>query len=136
MSSALSVVAAAINRDGRVLAVRRRSPADLAGQWEFPGGKVELGESDQAALARELLEELRLTVVVGPLLGRVAIRTGLDLALYACDAGAGQPVLGPDHSELRWIPLAELDDLPWIPVDRSFVPVIRRWVRGGVPAAS
>ena len=57
------VVGAAVLRDGRVLASRRTDPPRLAGYWEFPGGKVEVGESDEQALVRELLEELQVSAV-------------------------------------------------------------------------
>jgi 8-oxo-dGTP diphosphatase len=111
------VVAAAIVRAGLVLAARRARPAALAGRWEFPGGKVEPGESDAVALARECREELAVTVRVGPLLGVAAISDRLELRLYRASLVSGAPVAGADHDELRWVGPGSLDELDWLPAD-------------------
>src|SRR3954468_18040154 len=63
------IVAAVIITDGRVLACERSAPPEVAGRWEFPGGKVEPGETDEAALARECVEELGVRVEVGDRVG-------------------------------------------------------------------
>jgi 8-oxo-dGTP diphosphatase len=115
------VVGAAIVRAGRVLAGRRRGPAELAGRWEFPGGSVEVGESDAVALARECREELAVEVAVGPLVGSSVIRPGLLLRVYRAELVAGEPAGGPDHDELRWLGPAELGTVPWLPADRPIV---------------
>ena len=85
------VVGAAIVRDGRVLAARRSAPPATAGGWEFPGGKVEPGESAPAALIRECREELGVTVSVGELLGTAPIPPGFELHVYAATLAAGTP---------------------------------------------
>ena len=81
------VVAAVIRRDDRILVTRRHAHAERGGQWEFPGGKVEPGEAEPAALAREVREELDCEVVVGPLVARTTHRypdLEVELAFYAC----------------------------------------------------
>jgi 8-oxo-dGTP diphosphatase len=126
----VQVVGAALLRDGRVLASRRTSPPHLAGLWEFPGGKVEDGESDVAALTRELHEELGVDAVVGE-------RVGPDLDLggtavmrvYLATVVAGEPALR-DHDAHRWLLAEELDDVPWIPADAPVLEALRQ-VLGG-----
>jgi 8-oxo-dGTP diphosphatase len=124
------VVGAALFRDGRVLASRRVAPAHLAGLWEFPGGKVEEGESPEGALLRELAEELRLTATVGPQLGPdLVIGDDAVLRVFVCTEVQGTPQL-VDHDEHRWLSAEELDDVPWIPVDAPLVAELRRQLRG------
>jgi 8-oxo-dGTP diphosphatase len=118
------VVAAAVLRESRVLAARRRAPHRLAGSWEFPGGKVEPGEDDRAALVRECREELDIEVQVGRFLG-AATADGLQIVLYAAELVAGNPQVRADHDELRWLPRGELDGLPWLPIDRELLPAVR-----------
>jgi 8-oxo-dGTP diphosphatase len=123
------VVAAAVLVGGRVLAARRVRPAALAGGWEFPGGKVEAGESEPAALARELEEELAVRVTVGARLG-AASDERIRLVLYAAGLDGGEPAAGPDHDELRWLGADELDDLDWLPIDRELLPPVRALLQG------
>lgn len=115
---------AALVRDGRVLASRRTEPPHLAGFWEFPGGKVEVGESDVAALRRELREELVVEAAVGARLGPDVLLgdTGV-LRVYLCRLLSGEPRL-VDHDEHRWLGPAELADVPWIPVDLPLVALL------------
>ncbi len=121
----VGVVGAALIRDGRVLASRRTEPPQLAGLWEFPGGKVEPGESDADALARELREELRVEVSVGHRLGEdLPIGTTAVLRVYLCRLLEGEPAL-VDHDEHRWLAVDELLDVPWIPVDLPLVEQLR-----------
>jgi ADP-ribose pyrophosphatase YjhB (NUDIX family) len=101
--------------DGRLLLVRRAREPGL-GRWSVPGGRVEPGESDEAAVRREALEETGLHVTVGMLVGTV-IRPGPDGELYdirdyACAlAVQTPPVAGDDAAEVRWATRADLDDL-------------------------
>lgn len=124
------VVAAAIVRDGLLLAARRRPPHRLAGGWEFPGGKVEDGEDDVAALTRECREELAVAIAVGARLG-AADEGELRIVLYAAELIAGEPVAGVDHDALRWLEAAELDSVDWLPVDRALLPAARALVADG-----
>ncbi len=111
------VSAALLDGGGRVLAARRRRPAG----WEFPGGKVEPGESEPAALVRECREELGVTVEVGERLGPdVAVAEGWVLRAWTGRIVAGEPV-AYEHAELRWVRYADLDGLDWLPGDRPAV---------------
>jgi 8-oxo-dGTP diphosphatase len=126
----VGVVGAALLRDepagGRsVLASRRTEPPTLAGLWEFPGGKVEPGETDEQALLRELREELRVEAEVGERLGDdLPIGSTAVLRVYVCRLLSGQPQL-VDHDEHRWLTAAQLLDVPWIPVDLPLVQQLR-----------
>jgi 8-oxo-dGTP diphosphatase len=117
------VVGAAIVRDARVLAARRRAPARFAGGWEFPGGKVEPGESDVEALVRECEEEMAVAIAVGELLGESA-EGAIRLTLYAAALLRGEPAALQDHDELRWLAADELDDVGWLPIDQSLLPAV------------
>jgi 8-oxo-dGTP diphosphatase len=124
----VAVVGAALVRDGRVLAARRSRPARLAGGWECPGGKVEPGESDAAALARELREELVVEVAVGARLG-AAEDGSIRLTLYAATLAAGEPRPIADHDELRWLGPDELPSVAWLPIDAELLPAVAALLR-------
>lgn len=115
------VVAGALIAEGRLLVAQRRRPPELAGLWELPGGKVAAGETDAAALARELREELGIEVSVGDRVGADVVGESLILRAFAVHQTGGN--LHPhDHTELRWIDAAGLSDLPWVPADRAWLP--------------
>jgi 8-oxo-dGTP diphosphatase len=119
------VVGAAIVRDGRVLAARRTTPAEAAGRWEFPGGKVEPGETPDQALVREVDEELGCTVdVVRWLPERVAIGTRHVLTVAVARLVSGEPVPS-EHDRVRWLAAAEVCDVDWLEPDRPFLPHLR-----------
>lgn len=119
------VVGAAILRDGRVLAARRTSPPEAAGRWEFPGGKLESGETPDAALAREITEELGCTIEVRDWLdGAVPIRDTHELTVATAEITAGEPA-ATEHDLLRWLTPEELDDIDWLEPDRPFLPELR-----------
>jgi 8-oxo-dGTP diphosphatase len=124
----VNVVAAAIVRGGFVLAARRNRPADLAGGWEFPGGKVEPGEDESAALVRECHEELGVDVAVGPRVG-VARDQAIRLALYAASLDAGEPMSGEDHDELRWLRPDQFGDVRWLPIDAELLAAVAAHLR-------
>ncbi|MDP9168793.1 MAG: (deoxy)nucleoside triphosphate pyrophosphohydrolase [Actinomycetota bacterium] len=116
------VVAGALIDGARLLVAQRDRPPELAGLWELPGGKVTAGESETAALIRELDEELGVEVVVGTRLGpdvRLANELVLRAYLVTRIGGTVQP---RDHRALRWVAAAELDALDWVPADRAWVP--------------
>jgi 8-oxo-dGTP diphosphatase len=124
MKDDVLVVAAAIVRDGYVLAARRSRPDHLAGRWEFPGGKVEAGESDVGALLRECREELSVALSIADRLGEA--RNGdLRLVLYLATIDGGEPAAGIDHDELRWLSATELGDIDWLPIDRELLDAVR-----------
>ena len=118
-------VVCAILRDahGCVLACRRPEGKALGGLWEFPGGKVELGESPDFALRRELVEELGVEVDLDADWGSVCHSYAeFDIALHGFSARirSGAVVLR-EHSECRWIQPLELRTLQWAPADLPFV---------------
>ena len=112
------VVAAAIERDGRYLAARRTKPDWAAGRWEFPGGKVEPGESDTDALAREIREELGVEISVGERVpGEWPLHDDLVLHLYVATLTDGEPQPLDHHDELRWLAPDEFGDVAWLESD-------------------
>lgn len=123
----IRVVAAVIVRADprgvrRVLACRRTTPPALAGKWEFPGGKVESGESDEIALHREIAEELRVTIrIAGPLGTQLPMVGGAGFwQPYVATIVSGEPEL-VDHDAMRWLAAPELVDVEWLASD---VPVM------------
>jgi 8-oxo-dGTP diphosphatase len=109
----LVVVGAVLtDEDGRILAARRSRPAG----WEFPGGEVEDGETEPAALARELREELGVTVEVGARVGPDVPMGDAVLRAYAARITAGT-VTALEHPELRWLTPADLHTVNWLPAD-------------------
>jgi 8-oxo-dGTP diphosphatase len=126
-----AVVGAAIVRDGRVLAARRTFPAGAAGRWEFPGGKVEAGETPEDALVREVAEELGCTIAVtGWLPGEVAIGTRHVLTVATASLAAGEPH-PHEHDEVRWLGADELGGVDWLEPDRPFLPHVAAYLRLG-----
>lgn len=124
------VVAAAIVRDGRLLAARRSAPAELAGGWELPGGKLEPGETETEALVRECQEELGVTVRAGARVpGEWWLRDDLLLRVYLATILDGDPQPLEDHDELRWLGEAELFDVAWLPADAVVAAAVRAVAR-------
>jgi 8-oxo-dGTP diphosphatase len=118
----LIIVGAAIVADGRLLACQRSEPPEVAGRWEFPGGKVEPGEDELEALVRECQEELGVVI-------RVLDRVGEDVPLahgwallrvWLAEIEAGEPQ-ALEHSALTWLGPDELDSVPWLPADAPIV---------------
>ncbi|NNJ63828.1 MAG: (deoxy)nucleoside triphosphate pyrophosphohydrolase [Dactylosporangium sp.] len=122
-STPLVIVGAAIIDHGRVLACERAEPPETAGKWEFPGGKVELGEDEPTALARECLEELGVRVAVGARVGRditLGHRRAM-LRVYAARLLNGDEPRALEHAELRWLAVDELHSVTWLPADAPIV---------------
>lgn len=119
----IRVVGAAIMRDGTVLCAQRGSTKSLAGYWEFPGGKIEVHETPQQALQREIEEELRCEITVGHELctTRYAYDFGtIELTTFLCHLTEGEPRL-TEHREVRWLSPNHLHELDWAPADREAV---------------
>lgn len=117
------IVGAAIIDNGRVLACARSGPPEVAGRWEFPGGKVEPGESDEEALIRECAEELDVGVEVGDQVGTdVTMAYGTSvLRVYAVRLRDGARPRLLEHQDMRWLTVDELSDVDWLPAD---VPIV------------
>jgi 8-oxo-dGTP diphosphatase len=125
----MTVVAAAfIDGSGRVLLQQRAPSRSMAGLWEFPGGKVEIGETPEGALVRELAEELGVDVRMADLSpacfasARVG-ETHMILLLYLCRRWRGEPK-PLDATALRWVRPREMDGLEMPPADRPLIPLL------------
>jgi 8-oxo-dGTP diphosphatase len=121
------VTAAVVERDGAYLVTRRPAGVHLAGLWEFPGGKCEVGESLEACLAREIREELGCDVRVGrELLNTSHAYTDrlVELHFFAC-ALKGEPA-SLLRQQLQWIPRAELRSLDFPPADHELIERLSR----------
>ncbi|MFF5483159.1 (deoxy)nucleoside triphosphate pyrophosphohydrolase [Streptomyces sp. NPDC012935] len=119
------VVGAALLEAGRLLAARRSAPEELAGRWELPGGKVEPGEAPEAALVRELREELGVTAeVLERVPGVWPLKPPYVLQVWTARLlpGSGGPEPLEDHDALRWLGAGELWDVDWLDQD---VPAVR-----------
>ena len=117
---------------GRLLLVRRRNPPG-AGLWSVPGGRVEPGEDDAAAVVREVAEETGLDVVPGPLVGTVR-RDAPDGSVYVirdydCRVSGGLLAAGDDATDARWATRADLEELPLVP---ELLATLTAW--GALPA--
>ncbi|MEE2830504.1 MAG: (deoxy)nucleoside triphosphate pyrophosphohydrolase [Myxococcota bacterium] len=126
--SPLRVVAAVVRDGDRVLLTRRPEDApDFPNHWEFPGGKVEEGESDEQALRRELREELGITVEVGTRIERLLDRrpTGMDIdfRVHACRIIEGSPT-AIEVAEIRWTRPAAASELSLPPLDQAVLGTI------------
>lgn len=125
------VVAGALISGSTLLVAQRDRPAELAGLWELPGGKVARGESDTEALVRELDEELGVEVAVGPRVGADVVlseATTLRAFLVTQTGGTVQP---REHGALRWVTAEDLDALEWVPADRGWLPDLIAVLRAG-----
>ena len=131
MSSRLLLVAACalVDSDGRVLIAQRPEGKSLAGLWEFPGGKVEAGETPEAALIRELREELGIEVAqacLAPFVFASHAYEGFHLLmpLYLCRRWDGVVTLH-EHAALKWVRPSGLSDYPMPPADEPLVAYLR-----------
>lgn len=125
----------------QLLAARRATPASLVGRWEFPGGKVDPGESPEEALHRELREELGVRVTLGPELGgpdaggwRLSDRYVMRLWLVEVTSGIPEPLV--EHDELRWLPSGQWLDVPWLDADVRIVEALAAALSSGTLTAS
>lgn len=126
------IVGAAIIDDGRVLAGKRAEPPEMAGRWEFPGGKVETGEDEKSALIRECQEELDARVEVYGRIGADVILGGGwgVLRVYAARLSTGDRPVALEHAELRWLGVDELESVEWLPADAPIVAALAPFLAG------
>lgn len=123
----IDVVGAVIVRDGLVLCVQRGPGGSLPNMWEFPGGKIEAGETAQHALEREINEELRCRVQVDEKITTTRFEYDfavIELTTFYCDLISGEPYL-VEHSDLTWCRPGALHELDWAPADIPAVNLIR-----------
>ena len=136
MSRSIEVVAAVITAGSQVLACRRSLAKSAGGRWEFPGGKVEPGESHEGALLREIYEELNVTITVQGLIDRSTTHVDdidIDLACYRATLVDSLPTGSTDHDQLRWVAVSDLRKLEWAEPD---LPAVSRLTAGADSASS
>ncbi len=127
----VEVVAAVILKGGRVFATQR-GYGEFKDWWEFPGGKIESGESPKQALVREIREELSAEVTVGKLLGSVEWdypKFHLIMRCFLCTLTTATPQLN-EHEAARWLSAGELRSVNWLPADESLLPELERLLSG------
>lgn len=120
-----------LDQPRRLLAARRSTPADLAGRWEFPGGKVQAGEHPCDGLRRELDEELGVEVVLGaelsgPADGYWPISDAYEMRVWFATLSLGDPTPTGSHDELRWLTADALGTVPWLEADHAVADVLSR----------
>jgi 8-oxo-dGTP diphosphatase len=121
MNPTIRVVAAVIERDGRYLVTQRRPTAVLPLLWEFPGGKVEAGESDLDALRREVQHRVAVEIKPGAQISSVSHtyeHYTVELHLYECRIVAGEPRAVAVH-QFRWVESEDFEELPFTPADEA-----------------
>lgn len=131
-NSVVRVVGAVVQRDGTVFAARRNADRSAGGLWEFPGGKIEGNETPEAALRRELREELGVNVMVGLLVDQSISRVDdvqIELSCYTARFDGDDPVSSSDHDAMRWVPLDALSSLEWAPGDVPIINVLAERLR-------
>jgi 8-oxo-dGTP diphosphatase len=128
MPKQIDVVGAVIVHHGLVFCAQRGPGSALAGMWEFPGGKLEPGESAEAALEREIREELGCGVTVGAQITSTAHEYDfgvVHLTTYYCELVDGEPALS-EHVAAMWLEPSMLDSIEWAPADIPAVSLVKR----------
>jgi len=128
----ITVTAGVLFKETRVFIARRKASGRLAGKWEFPGGKVEDGETAEEGLKRELEEELEIEAMVGDCLGESVYRYdfGTVKVLFFQVRWEGGEIHSKDHDQYGWVPLDELDCYDFVAADRAFVKRLMSGSRG------
>ena len=120
-------VAAAVIRKGDKIFATQRGYGELKGGWEFPGGKIEDGETPQEALKREIEEELDTEILVGELIDTIEYdypTFHLSMDCFWCEIAEGKLVL-KEHEAARWLDRKTIDDVEWLPADVTLVGKIK-----------
>ncbi len=119
----LDVVAAIIKNNDRVLIARKKQGKSLEGYWEFPGGKIEVGETPEESLIREIKEELMVEIKIVSYFGENIHdygKTKVRLMAFIAEIVSGEIVL-KDHDAIEWVTVGELDNYFFAPADLPFV---------------
>ncbi|MGF0111991.1 MULTISPECIES: (deoxy)nucleoside triphosphate pyrophosphohydrolase [unclassified Streptococcus] len=115
----INVVAAAIVKDGKIFCAKRPEGKSLEGYWEFPGGKLEADETPEEALVREIKEEFDSEIEIISFLNEASYE--YDFGIVTMKTYLSQLVAGNltllEHQDSKWLPIEQLDDLEWAPVD-------------------
>ena len=126
MMKTIEVVAAVIKKDGKIFATQR-GYGEFKDGWEFPGGKIESGETAEQALIREIIEELDTEIEVGELLKTVEYdypNFHLVMHCYWCKVVNGELVL-KEHEDARWLGTTDIDTVEWLPADIEVIEIIK-----------
>ena len=126
MKKTIHVAAAVIRRDGKILATRR-GYGPWKDWWEFPGGKIEAGETPEEAIVREISEELDMRIRVEGAAGHVEYdypEFYLSMECLYCSPESGEVVL-KEHEDARWLSADGLDSVDWLPADRLLVRTLK-----------
>lgn len=124
-------VAAAVIREKDKIFATARGYGELKGGWEFPGGKIEAGETPQEALKREIMEELETEISVGELIDTIEYdypTFHLSMDCFWCEIISGKLVL-KEAEAARWLEKADLDSVEWLPVDVTLIEKIREQMK-------
>jgi 8-oxo-dGTP diphosphatase len=119
MKKNIHVVGAVITEDGKILCAQRGQTKTLAYKWEFPGGKIDEGETPQEALEREITEEMCCKVAVGEQVEHTVYEYDfgiVHLTTFYCKLVDGEPIL-TEHASIKWLAPNELKNLDWAPAD-------------------
>ena len=122
----IEVVAAIIRKDNKIFATQRGT-GEFKGGWEFPGGKIELGETPQNALIREIKEELDVQIEVNQLLETVEYdypNFHLTMHCFWCELISGDLVL-KEHQDAKWLTKGELESVAWLPADLGLIELLK-----------
>lgn len=128
MKDIIKVTAAILEKDGRIIIAQRKSSDHLSGKWEFPGGKIEPGETPEECLARELSEEFDIDVAIGAFLGsndHHYDHVSIELMAYRA-VWIGGAITMNDHKAYRWVTIDQLTEFDFAPADIPFVEMLRR----------
>lgn len=126
MKDIIKVTAAILEKDGHIIIAQRKSSDHLSGKWEFPGGKIEPGETPEECLARELKEEFDIDVTIGEFIGsNVHHYDHISIKLMAYRASwVGGEITMNDHKAYRWVTIDQLTEFDFAPADVPFVKML------------